>query len=574
MRRADASPGARAPLTIRGACALALALALPSRPEAQPIGGTLSGQWQSVEERALMRMPDGSLRDSTFRRTFWSQSYEILHSARLADAFHISSQLQYLDQSYTARPHARRAGGATLRVGHPHFGVTASYRPTLLTTTPVSLGVPGLAPVYRTQKTWITETLLAGNLAAPGLPQLDVAWARQHHESDARAVEDATVTRRANVAYTLGPLDLRAGYGDQGRDSTGGNRPLIERWNANAGAAVNLAPTPATSLGMQYEFSNYRTGAQAPGGLVTRMHAGSLAGSYRVSERAGWNLAYSYRRTQLLNHVENRFSNHDGSVLFRYVPSPVANFHVAGGVNTLNASTAPQVERFVTAAATATGKVRTAWSGSGSASHSTNWDRSGRPYSIETLRLGSVFRGSRDVQVGVDLSASLNSNRAQSIGPVSSEAAISASAAPLRSIRLFYGSRIARSGRSLLHPNARSGNRSFTLRWMPGRRLSLDGALDKSEAGGLVRTGTTTRRAQLHLQGGARTRLSASYSRSDNASQQAGTSQLVGREVYAAEFTYGFGRGWTLRADTYQVDPRSRNASHQYDAGLTWSFGR
>jgi hypothetical protein len=423
-------------------------------------------------------------------------------------------------------------------------------------------------------QTRIAETLISGNFGAPGLPRLDLAWTRQRHESEAHAVENATVTRRANVSYALGPLDVRAGYGDQGRDSTGGNRPVIERWNATAGAGLNLAPTPATTLGMQYEFSNYRTGAQAPGGLTTLVHGGTLNGSHRVSERAGWNLSYGYRRTRLLNHVENRLANHDGALLFHYTPSRIATFNLAGGVHTVNSSTAPQLERFFSATASATGKVRTAWSGSAAASHSTNWDRAGRAYSIETVRLGSLFRGGRDFQFGVDVSSSLNSSPTQSTGPVSSEAAFSASAAPLRSLRLSYASRIARSGPGLLRPNARSGNRSFALRWIPARRVSLDAALDKSEAGGLTRSGTSTRRAQLNLQGGARTRLSASYSRSDNALQQSGTNQLFGREVYAAEFTYGFGRGWTLRADTYQVDPRSRNASHQYDAGLTWTFGR
>jgi hypothetical protein len=559
----------------RVAAIVLLALALPAvRAGAVPLGGSLSWQWQQVEERAKLLAPDGTLRDTTIMRSFWSQNYELRHSLSVTDNLRIGSQLTYLDQSYTAREHARRVAGGTIQVTHPVFGLTATYRPTLLTTAPVSLGVPGGTPVYRTLKTRIAETMLAGNFAAPGLPRLDLSWARQHHETDASPLEQASIVRNARLSYEAGPLDVHAGYGDQSLDSGGKGGAVLERWNGTAGAGLRLAPTPALGLGMQYDFSNYRTGAAAPGGLSTIVHAGSLNGSLRVSEHAGWALSYGYRRTQLLNHEETLLSNHDGSLLFSYVPSRVANFNVAGGVHTVNSSAAPRTERFVSAVAAATGRVRTGWSGSATASHSTSWSVSGLPVSTETVRAGSVFRGGRDFQLGADLSTSLNPNASLGTGRVVTEAAFNLAAAPVRSLRLTAASRISRAGPGFLRPVANSGNRSLELRWLPERRVDLAAGIDQSRWGGTGQPGTRTRRARLNLQPGARTRLSASYTRSDQAVQQSGTNQLVGREIYSAEFSAGFGTGWTLRGNAYQVDPHGRNSSREYDAGLTKTFGR
>jgi hypothetical protein len=560
-------------LPTAAAAILVLALA-PAAVRAQsPLGGTLTWQWQQVEEHAKLLQPDGTLRDTTFLRSFWSQYYELRHSAVVAHQLRIGSQVTYLDQSWTDREHARRVAGGTIQLSHPIFGITATYRPTLLTTEPVSLGVPG-SPVFRTFKTRIAETMLAGNLAAPGLPRLDLSWARQHHQSDASATQDATVARNARLSYEAGPLDMHAGYGDQSRDLGSGGGLVLERWNGTAGAGLRLNPTPALGFGVNYDYSNYRTGAAAPGGLRTLAHSGAVNGTLRMSDHAGWALSYAYRRTQLLNHEETLLQNHDGSLLFNYTPSRVASVNVAGGVHTVNSSAQPVTERFVSAVATASGRVRTAWTGSATASHSTSWDVSGRPISTETMRAGSAFRGSRDFLLGVDLSTSLSPNATIGTGRVLTEAAFSVAASPLRSVKLNGASRISRAGPGFLHPVAASGNRSLELRWIPGRRLDFSAAIDRSQFGGTGQPGTRTRRAGLNLQPGARTRLSATYSRSDQAVQQSGTSQLVGREIYTAEISLGLGRGWTLRGNAYQVDPHGRNAAREYDAGVTKTFGR
>jgi len=243
-------------------------------------------------------------------------------------------------------------------------------------------------------------------------------------------------------------------------------------------------------------------------------------------------------------------------------------------VHTLNASTAPRTERFFSAVATANGRVRTAWAGSATASHATNWDRDARPVSIETFRVGSVFRASRDFQLGADLSASFNSSASQGVGPVATEVALTVAASPLKSVQLTAGSRDSRAGPGLFRPGTATGIRSLNLRWLPMRRIDFSGAIDHSRSGSGGRSGTTTRRATLDLQPGARLRLSATYSRSDQAIQQSGTSQLTGQEVYGAQLSLRLGRSATLRADTYQVDPRGRNFSRQFDAGLTKTFGR
>jgi hypothetical protein len=563
--------------TPRATCAAALlllALAAPvARAQTSPLGGTLTWQWQQVEERAKILAPDGTLRDTTFLRSFWSQYYELRHSVAFQSGLRVGSQLTYLDQSWTDREHARRVGGGTVQITHPIFGVTATYRPTLLTTEPVSLGVPGVG-VFRSVKTRIAETMLAGNLAAPGLPRLDLSWARQHHSTDASTTEQATIARIARLSYDVGPLDVHAGYGDQSRDDGGSSRPVLERWNGTAGAGFRVTPTPKLGFGMSYDFSNYRTGAEAPGGLRTLVHSGALNGAFRASDRTAWALSYAYRRTLLQNHEENLLSNHDGSLLYSYTPSRVANFNVAGGVHTVNSSAAPQTERFISAVAAATGRVRTGWTGSATASHATSWSVSGRPTSTETMRGGSVFRGSRDFLLGVDLSMSLSPDATIGTGRVLTEAALNLQASPLRSLRFIGASRLSRAGPGLLHPVAVSGNRSLELRWIPGRKVDLSAGIDQSQWGGTGTPGTRTRRARLNLQPGARTRLSASYTRSDQAVQQSGTSQLVGREIYSGELNVGLGRGWTLRGNAYQVDPHGRNSSRQYDAGVTKTFGR
>jgi len=120
------TPTRRLPTAVAAILVLALA---PAAVRAQsPLGGTLTWQWQQVEEHAKLLQPDGTLRDTTFLRSFWSQYYELRHSAVVAHQLRIGSQVTYLDQSWTDREHARRVAGGTIQLSHPIFGITATYR--------------------------------------------------------------------------------------------------------------------------------------------------------------------------------------------------------------------------------------------------------------------------------------------------------------------------------------------------------------------------------------------------------------------------------------------------------------
>ncbi|HEY6195022.1 MAG TPA: hypothetical protein VI504_08275 [Candidatus Eisenbacteria bacterium] len=546
---------------------------MAGRARATPIGGRLTGQYQHVEQSGRVFYPNGIVRDTSIARSFWSQSYKLHHSATFGQSLNLFSQLDFVDQSYEARPHVSQTATATMRLAHPLFGLSASFRPSVSKVAATSLGNPGDVGTFRPISTHNDQTTFTANFMPPNLPRLDLSWARQRQDAELSDTKRTTTSRNANLVYAVGPLDTHAGIGDQRGDVGTGGARLSDRRHGNAGLGLRLEPLPALTLGMQYDLTAFQTDVPAGPTNHSVSHAGSLSGSLRASQHTGIDLAYSYRTSRQTGGIASRQSSHDGSLLVAYRPNPVASASAGGGFRTLNAERAPVLERYLAGSATAAGRIRTAWTGTASAAHSTLWDRDARARSIESTNLATNLRAGPDFQLGGNFTTSLNSDASVGKGRWSTDGALSVTASPVRKLQLIAGVRSTRAGSSLLGAGTGARSRSIDARWLPAASVDLGGGITQTNPGDRG-AGSTTRNARVGLRPGQRLRLSGTYSRSDVATQIAGTSQLRGREVYTAQLGLALARTMSLGANLNLIDPHGANFSRQYDLTLTKDFGR
>jgi hypothetical protein len=115
---------------------------------------------------------------------------------------------------------------------------------------------------------------------------------------------------------------------------------------------------------------------------------------------------------------------------------------------------------------------------------------------------------------------------------------------------------------------------SLDVRMRPLPSFDLSGAWTRTGPRIGTEASTTTRQAAATWRAGSRLQVSGTYSRSDQSLVVSGSSRLTGQEVYGARVATSVGRSITLKAATYQIDPRGENASRQWDFGLTKVFGR
>ena len=297
-----------------------------------------------------------------------------------------------------------------------------------------------------------------------------------------------------------------------------------------------------------------------------------MSGSLRASQHTGVDLAYSYQTSRQSGALASRQGSHDGSLVVAYRPNSVASASAGTGFRTLNPVGAPVTERYLSAGATASGRIRTGWSGTASASHNTLWDRDAQVKSSESVNLATSLRGSRDFQLGGTITTTLNSDAAVGAGRWATDGSISLTASPVRKLQLTAGMRSARSGPSLVHPSSGARSRGLDVRWFPSAAVDFSGNMTQSLASGGSGVGSTTRSARLGLRPGTRVQLSGSYSRSDQTSQIAGASQLRGREVFSTQLSLTVTRTISVGANLNLVDPHGQNFSRQYDLNVTKDF--
>ncbi len=558
----------------------ALSLAATAAQAQGGLAGHLQVQYQKVEQSTRLLQPDGTLRESRLERESWIQNYEVNHSTRFGDQWNLYSQLNLTDLSYVGRPEGSRTPSGTLRLVHPAFGLSGSYRPSTTTTTfgPAGLGGVGLdtlqdrAPSRLTTKN--QEATLAAYLSAAKLPRLDLSWIRRHREQGAASPGETGITRSARLSYDAGPLNVRGGYGDIAREPAGSAAPQTFQRAMDGGAGLRLGGAGALSGTLQYDFSASRRGESAGPSNRTRMHAALLGGDLRRSGRSGLSLNYSYRRTEIRDHVPASLDDHEGTLLYNYAPTRSSRLAGVGGVRTLRAGSESGLQRYASFIASADGTVRPQWTGVASASHVTNWDPGRGPYSIETFHVGSRFRLAQGLELTPDAQVSVNGDSAARDSRVVSQLAAGLLVAPLRGISCRYSDRFYRAGPGLGGARAESRSTTLDLRWKPVPTLELAGSYGVTGAFPRNDPRLSTRQLNLSWIPSRGFQLTGNYSRSDQSRGGGVANQLRGREILGTRVLASLTRSTLLSLGLHQSDPHRASFARQVEATVTQSFGR
>ncbi len=566
----------------RGAAAAAVALglmclagAVPAR--AQKLTGFLQVQFQRVEQNQTV-MVDGVPRQVKLTRESWVQTYELDHVAQVRQNLSLVSQLRWVESTRPGSADRSRTPFGSMRLGHPLFGLSGSYRP-ITTTSSITGGAPGFldpgtpAP-SRAVTTRNQEMQFAGYLAMPKLPRLDAAWTRRHRDGDLLFKEETGITRVANLNYEAGPAYVRGGYNDLARDGGGFSGRTILQRNYQAGTGVRLSPTAAASLTLGYDFSQSQRGDLAGRDARTRSQTASVSGGVRQSSKSDWSLSYAWRRAESPGTTTANLDNHEGALSYNLQATRAVRFTGGTGLRTESLRDQRQLVRYANAVLSANGDIVRNVRASTSLAHVTNWLPSHRPYSVESWHSGVRARLRQGLELTEDLVISANGDTAARDTRVVSQNSLGLQATPLRSLTVALYDRRYHAGPSLFGTSADSRTFALDVRWrvVP----SLEVTTNASRTGLLPNNDPRTSSvvAGLRWSPSARFQFAGTYSRTGGTSRLADASLISGREFFTGRVLAGLSRTVTLSAGTSVANPGQTSQSRQVDALLTKSFGR
>ena len=558
-------------LTVAIATAVACAGAILSSSPAAGSQADLTIQFRRVDEYARLVRADGSFVDTTLKSEYWSHILSVHDARRLGNTTTLSGELAWTDNYYVGRTQRTQTPSLHANLADPRFGLSAIYQPTRSSS--------GVSPVVGFQPTGARsggveilesqQMQMAGYLALPQIPRLDVSWQRTHRNNSSFAPQQTSVARTARLAHTLGVFSLQAGYSDVAHQlgSPKAGSPDQTAWDGQGG--FSIVPRRDLSLSSRYGFST--VSRRAPG-VVTDRNTNqnvSVAGGYRP--RSNLSLDLNYALLHLATSGRQRFANdsHDGALALGYHPIPIVTLSAAGTLRTNTSEAGYGLARAVVGSARVGGRARRGWDLDAGAAHSWTWDRTHPGVAVDAVSTHTrlAVRKSLELNGGADLSSS-------AAGGTALLSSIGVSAHPVKSLGLNLTQSGYQAGSSLFRTTSRSRSRSLDLTWRPRRTLDVRAGLGESGAQPNNRPRTTNERVDLRWLPSAALQLTGSYTHSSSPQTGAGTAQLVGHESFASRLTAALGRTTTMSAGVAITDPGVTQQSRQYDASVTKSFGR
>jgi hypothetical protein len=573
--RDEARPGwdsAYRSLLAAAACLLAAAPA-----GAEQLYGTLTVQYQQVEQSVRVLDPDSTWRSFRQKREYWLQNYEVNYTERFTERLHLLTQLRYTDVNYLGSDTGERTPYGSLRLMHPEYGFSATYRP-ITTVSEVAAGALPGAPDSAAELREFTarrrEATVFAYVAPRRLPRLDLSWIRRSLEDDVSATKSVGLDRSGRLSYDLGPLSLRGGYGTLARQAPASGAMQTYQKAGDAGASWRALSTTDKSLLFDYQFTGYERTASAGAGDRTYSHAASAAGNLRQSTAANWTLYYGFRRAELRSSTTSYTTDHDGSLLFNYTPRRTVTMAAGGGVRTVRQLQQEDLLWYATALATVQGPVRPGWVGLASLTHTSNWEPAKRSFNVETGRLGSTFTLARDLSANADLQVIANGDTAARAARTVLQPAVGVTARPLPGIYVEYSWRFYRAGPDLWEATSRSSSDRLDLRWTPLPSLELVGSIGHTGDLPANDPRATVRQATVRWTPSRAFQLTGGYVKSTQERAFAVADRLSGRDLFTARLLASPSRSLTFNAGYSLADRGLPTESSQVDGAVTLTFGR
>lgn len=563
--RDDGGPRAarRAPclqaFALAALAALLCATAAPpaaAQAQRQWLRGYLQVQYQSQDQRG------GAGEDVQW----WTRTAQLDYTTRLREDLNLTAQAVWTDLSYIDRPDRRTQPRGSLRLTHRYFGANASYRPLRVTD---AVGVT----------TKQHETLFSGYLARPGWPSVTGSWLRRHQLAGEAGPPSTGVTRSTQANHQIGPLAVRASWGDQTRFVGEEQTRSFTQTNFGGGGTLTLAKGSANGIA-SYDFQGLERSAPRSITQRTGIHTATASATQRFSKRIDATLNYAYRHTLIRNGSRTELDDNEGALLANLKATRAARLTAGGGVRTARFEDRRQTERYVLATASIEGPVRRGLTGVAAATRSYNWVPDETPHPVDTYRAGGTLRLARGLDASLD--AQVTASRSRSAiadtagGPtrVTAQSGFGFVAVPLRPISIGFTWREYRTGSGLFDPSAKARSTILDLRWSPSAAVSAYGTLSRARGLGASDPLVTTTTANAEWRPRSTVQLSGTYTRSDQVRYDPTTGFSVGREVFGARLLATVALDWRLQVSMNDADPGRPSHARQWDLSLTRTLRR
>lgn len=499
-------------------------------------------------------------------RESWQKALQIDYSTRIRRLFEFSSQLQFSELSFTGRPDRTSTPRGMVRLAHPLFGFSASYRPVTVTD-------------ERDLTTKQQELMLSGYFQKARLPRVVGSWLRRHVDPSTNFPGSASVTRNVSANYDLGRLNFHAGWGDQASEATSGPGSNVLTDHYSLGSSAMFTWRRANGS-VQYDYLQSRRKNAGAISDVSRLHMAGLNTTYQVSPRTTGSLAYTFRHTGSPRPGTNAFTENDGSLGLAHQLTKALQLSGSGGVRTAAVGERKETESFVSASASADAVARPGWRVGAGASHSVNWLPGDRGRPVDSFRSNTSMQLARGLDVAGDLSVSTSARPVPATDPTAAttQATLATGAGvratPLRSITVNAGTRHYRTSNSVWRGGPSINTNSVDVFLRPSDLLQMSGGWAQSSTPGTGDPPRTTERANLQWNPTRLIEASGTYTRASQGVRDPNTTLAGSRESYGARVLVALTRDLRTTIQYSEVDPGRPGHARQVNVTVTQSFGR
>jgi hypothetical protein len=499
-------------------------------------------------------------------RESWQKALQIDFSTRIRRMFEFSSQLQWSELTFTGRPDRTSTPRGMVRLAHPLFGFSASYRPVTITD-------------ERDLTTKQQELMLSGYFQKARLPRVVGSWIRRHVDPQLNFPGSASVTRNVSANYDLGRLNFHAGWGDQASEATQGlsSESLTDHYSVGSSA---LFAWRRANGSVQYDYLQSRRKNGGAISDVSRLHMAGLNATYQVSPRTSSSLAYNFRHTGSPRPGTRPFTENDGSLGIAHQLTKALQLSGSGGVRTAAVGERKETESFVVGSVSADAAARPGWRVGAGASHSVNWLPSDRGRPVESFHSNTSMQLAKGLDVSGDLSIS-SSNRPVSVTDptaATTQATLATGAGvratPLRAITLNASTRHYRTSSSVWRGGPSINTNSVDAFLRPSDLLQVSGGWAQSSTPGTGDPPRTTERANLQWNPTSLIEASGTYTRASQGVRDPNTTLAGSRESYGARVLVALTRDLRTMIQYSEADPGRPSHARQVDVTVTQSFGR
>lgn len=556
--------------------AVLTALLAPTGATAEGMFGTAQVQYQRVEDFLYLVRADGTQELKPYTRELWLQTYDLNHRAYPRQNMLLQSSLRLTELSYSKSADFQRTPFGSMRLLHPYANFYVSSQPTLSRVALVPVGGTAADSARATTlETRRLENQFIGHVAVPKMPTLDVSWITRRTGAVASVPGDQSRQRNARLAYDRETWNTFVSWTDQRSQRRTANVVPMEQGIFRTGAAARTSPMPQLGLHAQYDLTDTRSGFRGAAKASTQTHSAEAGADWRHTTRWNTSLAGNLRstRTSLLrNRIQN---DYESSLSTNWQPLPLTRLTAAGGVRSQRlASGANRTLEYLTTLAAGDVQVRPGWRANATASNTVNRDPERGAYAVQTVGGTSRMMFGRVNQFDADLNVTVNGDTGSVPQRYSNAWGTRVAIQPLRGITLIGSLRNYRVGPGLLTSTSISRTRGADVLWRPVSTFDVTGSYSVTGVPPGDAPRMVSRSVTGHWAPRSSVQLTGTWSNSSQDRASTSGTGFVGREFASGRAQVAFTRRLSATGGLTVANPGTNRSAKEYDAMVTWSFGR